>query len=283
MPTRTSTSSTSRAEASSAGNYDRAVDAGTEAAGSDKPSGPPAWDGTAVGRVAGCVEILNVELVGAHFDRSDADVLPTEIGALPTPDFAISVDWELSDERSVLGCLLGFATIFEEPEPYTVVAQFRLTYALERAGELTDHDFEQFAHWNAVFNAWPYWREYVSSIISRAQLPQVIVPVMGVPRSGSGQPTQQVAGTAKGREMPERNPPRRVVQPNPEGGWDVKNPRGKRSSAHTDTQADAIDRAREILGNLGGGELEIRNRRGQIRDVDTVPQGNDPNPPRDRR
>jgi hypothetical protein len=74
-----------------------------------------------------------------------------------------------------------------------------------------------------------------------------------------------------------------VVQPNADGGWDVVNPRGKRASAHVDKQADAIDRAREILGNLGGGELEIRNRQGEIRDVDTVPQGNDPNPPRDRR
>jgi hypothetical protein len=83
--------------------------------------------------------------------------------------------------------------------------------------------------------------------------------------------------------MSERNPPRRVVQPNPNGGWDVKNPRGARASAHTDTQADAVDRAREILTNLGGGELEIRNRQGEIRDVDTVPHGNDPNPPRDRR
>ncbi len=83
--------------------------------------------------------------------------------------------------------------------------------------------------------------------------------------------------------MPEKNPPRRVVQPNPDGGWDVKNPGGAKASAHTNTQADAIKRGREILGNLGGGELEIRNQQGRIRDVDTVPQGNDPNPPRDRR
>jgi hypothetical protein len=82
--------------------------------------------------------------------------------------------------------------------------------------------------------------------------------------------------------MPEKNPPRRAVQPNPDGGWDVQNPSGSRASAHTDTQRQAIDRAREILSNLGGGELEIRNQQGQIRDVDTVPEGNDPNPPRDR-
>lgn len=75
-------------------------------------------------------------------------------------------------------------------------------------------------------------------------------------------------------------PERRIVQPSPEGGWDVTKRGGQRASAHLDTQAEAIDRAREIVRNLGGGELEIRGRNGQIRDVDTVPHGNDPSPPK---
>lgn len=191
MATRTRKSPANQSEASSVAIDDRVADAGTGTEGGDRASALPAWDGPAVGRVAGCVEILNVELVGAHFDRSDTDTLPAEIGALPPPDFAISVNWKLSDDRSILGCLLGFATVFEEPEPYTIVAQFRLTYSLEEADELTDYDFEQFAHWNAVFNAWPYWREHVSSIINRGQLPRFIVPVMRVPRDDSDHPTQQ--------------------------------------------------------------------------------------------
>lgn len=73
----------------------------------------------------------------------------------------------------------------------------------------------------------------------------------------------------------------RHVVPNPDGGWDVRAPGASRSSAHTGTQADAIDRAREIVGNAGGGEVVIHNRQGQIRDSDTVAPGNDPNPPRD--
>jgi hypothetical protein len=71
-------------------------------------------------------------------------------------------------------------------------------------------------------------------------------------------------------------PERRVVKPNPEGGWDVAARGAERASAHRDNQADAIDRAREILGNLGGGELEIRGRDGEVRKQDTVPHGNDP-------
>ncbi|WP_041546026.1 MULTISPECIES: DUF2188 domain-containing protein [unclassified Nocardioides] len=79
------------------------------------------------------------------------------------------------------------------------------------------------------------------------------------------------------------NDNRRHVVPNPDGGWDVRAPDAQRSSAHTDTQADAISRARDIVGNAGGGEVVIHGRDGRIRDSDTVTPGNDPNPPRDRK
>lgn len=75
----------------------------------------------------------------------------------------------------------------------------------------------------------------------------------------------------------------RHVVPNPDGGWDVVAPGTARASAHVETQAEGIDRAREIVGNSGGGEVVIHRPNGQIRDSDTVSPGNDPNPPRDRR
>jgi uncharacterized protein YdaT len=75
----------------------------------------------------------------------------------------------------------------------------------------------------------------------------------------------------------------RHVVPVGEGGRDIKAPNAKRSSGHTDTQADAINRAREIVRNAGGGEVVIHGQDGKIRDKDTVPPGNDPNPPRDKR
>lgn len=62
-------------------------------------------------------------------------------------------------------------------------------------------------------------------------------------------------------------------------GWDVVAPGSSRSSAHTDTQAEAINRAREIVTNLGGGEVVIHRPDGTIRDSDTVGGGNDPHPP----
>ncbi len=68
-----------------------------------------------------------------------------------------------------------------------------------------------------------------------------------------------------------------------EDGWKVVAPNADRASARTATQAEAIDRAREILANNGGGEIVIHRPDGRIRDSDTVPPGNDPNPPKDTR
>lgn len=75
----------------------------------------------------------------------------------------------------------------------------------------------------------------------------------------------------------------RHVVPNPKGGWDVKAPGSKRASAHSETQAQAERRAKQIVRNSGGGEVRVHGRDGRIRDSDTVAPGNDPNPPTDRR
>ena len=76
-------------------------------------------------------------------------------------------------------------------------------------------------------------------------------------------------------------PNQRNVVPNPKGGWDIDAPGASQASGHFDTQAQAINRAREIVHNAGGGEVRIHGLNGQIRDSDTVAPGNDPFPPRD--
>lgn len=48
-------------------------------------------------------------------------------------------------------------------------------------------------------------------------------------------------------------------------------------------QDEATDRARQIVHNTGGGEVVIHRPDGSIRDSDTVPPGDDPFPPRDKR
>lgn len=67
----------------------------------------------------------------------------------------------------------------------------------------------------------------------------------------------------------------RYVVPNPQGGWDVVKEHHKRASAHAERKVDSIDRAREIVSNLGGGEMRIQNREGRFIDSDTVKPGHE--------
>ncbi|WP_106506931.1 DUF2188 domain-containing protein [Brachybacterium timonense] len=71
-------------------------------------------------------------------------------------------------------------------------------------------------------------------------------------------------------------PNKRVVQQRDDGDWEVRKPGASRASAVTPTQAAGIGRARTILGNDGGGELQARSRKGTIRAQDTIAPGSDP-------
>lgn len=64
---------------------------------------------------------------------------------------------------------------------------------------------------------------------------------------------------------------------NPNGGWDIKQSGGQRSSGHFGTKQQAVTRAREISQNQGT-ELVVHNMDGKIGQKDS--HGNDPFPPK---
>ena len=66
------------------------------------------------------------------------------------------------------------------------------------------------------------------------------------------------------------------VTPHPEGGWQVKGSGNSKATAKTNTQANAINIARDIARNQKS-ELVIHRNNGQIRDKNSY--GNDPYPP----
>jgi len=73
----------------------------------------------------------------------------------------------------------------------------------------------------------------------------------------------------------------RTIYRRNDGKWaNKRNDAGKSSSVHG-IQQDAINSARTMLGNQGGGELTIVGRNRKIRSKDTIPPGNDPYPPKD--
>lgn len=64
-----------------------------------------------------------------------------------------------------------------EKSPLTVEASFIITYVLSSTDGLDEENFHAFAGTNGVYNAWPYWREYVSNTVSRMGLPPITLPV----------------------------------------------------------------------------------------------------------
>jgi hypothetical protein len=145
----------------------------------ERSASQPPYDPVAVGRLAKRVRIMSVDLLGAHFDRDDDGLIPTAPVEF-TPEIGIAPEWELSEEDGVLGCAFTFSTLPEDGA-FRIVARFRIVYTLQEGDPPDQDDITQFVYWNAVFNVWPYWREYVSSTINRAHLLPYVVPVMGVP------------------------------------------------------------------------------------------------------
>lgn len=87
----------------------------------------------------------------------------------------------------------GLQAIAEEQERpgVTVSAVIRLEYDCADAERFSERHLYAFAETNGVYNAWPYWREFVQNAVARMQLPPLVLPVFrltdGAPRaSGAG-------------------------------------------------------------------------------------------------
>lgn len=74
-----------------------------------------------------------------------------------------------------------------------------------------------------------------------------------------------------------------VTKPKDSDVWKVVKEKSQRASATAKTQKEAEKLAKQFSANNGGGEVRIHKPGGPIRDSDTVPPGNDPNPPKDKR
>lgn len=74
----------------------------------------------------------------------------------------------------------------------------------------------------------------------------------------------------------------RIVYQNEDGEWVNKRVDAGKASSLESTQKEAIEAAKEMLQNQGGGELIVKGLDGKIRSKDTIPPGKDPFPPRDR-
>lgn len=72
-------------------------------------------------------------------------------------------------------------------EPVILIdASFVLAYKINDFKGLTKKGFEQFANLNGIYNAWPYWREFVQSTIVRMGLSSLSIPVFRIVEPSKG-------------------------------------------------------------------------------------------------
>jgi hypothetical protein len=65
-----------------------------------------------------------------------------------------------------------------------LTALFVSDYRITAQPPPEDSALAEFAKHNAVFNIWPYWREFLQSMCLRHRLPNVILPMFTLPGQG---------------------------------------------------------------------------------------------------
>jgi len=68
---------------------------------------------------------------------------------------------------------------------FEIEAAFLLIYKVKDFTAVTKRVLDAFGQSNGIYNAWPYWREYVQSVVGRMCLPPLTAPVFRLEKPGS--------------------------------------------------------------------------------------------------
>jgi len=86
----------------------------------------------------------------------------------------------LSNDKQNLLSIVNFVVDMQN-EDNTSIAEisvdYLLVYSIKDTKGLTKKHYDAFSTYNAVFNAWPYLREFIQNITSRMQIPTLTLPV----------------------------------------------------------------------------------------------------------
>lgn len=129
-------------------------------------------------------EVVTDRLFFLDADEDEVEILRTYIRFL-TSGFKVSAD-------------NGEETRTEASPLFSIEAEYRVDYLV--LSELSDEEIGEFSRYNAVHNAWPFWRQHVYQMVSNAKLPRVTIPFFrrdsGAPkpkRTSRKKPTKKIA------------------------------------------------------------------------------------------
>jgi hypothetical protein len=83
----------------------------------------------------------------------------------------------------------------------SIEATFLLTYSGEKLSEISPEQVAAFGQANGIYNAWPYWREFVQAMTTRMGLPPLVIPVFRlIGKDKSEKPKKAVAQIAHAKK-----------------------------------------------------------------------------------
>lgn len=156
--------------------------------GTTSKNGAPPFDGSAVSVLARRVELESIQLVELSFTDIDSE-RALDVEPLPADSevsVGIAVSWELAENRESLGVLVQASfdlSLPDRDEEVHIDGTYRVLYSISLGDEeITAEHADQFAHWNVVFNVWPFWREVAAGVLQRSRHTPVLIPLFRMPR-----------------------------------------------------------------------------------------------------
>lgn len=129
--------------------------------------------------VSKIVELMAVRLIGSSFSSK-----PSALEGLKEVDIDVNIQCRTQEDehilvfpRFLLKAKQKGKKEAEENIQVRIEAEYILIYEAKDLKNLSDESILAFANTNGIFNAWPYWREYVQSTIARLGIPNYTVPV----------------------------------------------------------------------------------------------------------
>ncbi len=141
---------------------------------------------TAIGlamKISEQVELVNIKLLKGKFSQ-----LPDTAQGEKFFDVDRTVCVEVDHDENIIIVLPKFELKgysdkekAEQNKPFlNIKATFSLVYKAKDLSNLSKKAFDTFGEMNGIYNAWPYWREFVQNITTRMGLPALTVPVFRI-------------------------------------------------------------------------------------------------------
>jgi preprotein translocase subunit SecB len=126
------------------------------------------------------VQLKDVRLIGCKCDQ-----MPEATLGKKAYNINYSTDVQVDKKKGyiIVTAKFHFEAFTESKTQKPVIlidASFLLAYKIENFEGLTQKGFEQFANLNGIYNAWPYWREFVQNTVTRMGLPSLSIPVFRI-------------------------------------------------------------------------------------------------------